>query len=323
VSHNKFSRPLALWTNASVPNARDLAHWDSNQFKSVDGDNGGTWNPTSPVGLGGSGVQLGAASVMNGGFTTQLGGRYDLASSDYPTFAANRTRTVRFSLRGLSASTGVIRRSNGTILGRPFTRQGWYNPGASVEWFTIPPRYIHNGATISEIRLYGFQTQYNGSALSSPSTVFQVLLYQADLGIQYGISTQWAPSHSYLINQYVIPLGAQAQTGLFYQAQSSFTSAGSPPSPWGTTIGGFTNEISGGGVWKAINYAGTIQQAYPYNAFAYYNGGAPWTIQLAPAVTPVANAAHSWTLGVTQDGGAWCYTAAEIDYINILNAAFE
>lgn len=324
MSHNVYSRRQALWNNASVPNARDLALWDSNQFKGLDGDNGGTWYPKTPIGIGGAGVQLSDGSQFNqGGIQTELGGRFVLGANDFPTFGTDRIRTVRFPLRGLSGGTGVVYKQNLSVGGRPIHRSGWFDPSAAKLWFPIDPRYIHNGAAIAQIRLYAFQTQFV-PALSSPSFIQQADLWTLNTGFDYAVTTQWVPTpHNYLFGDITIPSGAQAQTGLYYQCTFGGTSGASQPAPWPASIGGTVT--NGGATWQAVGYAGTAAQTYPYSASAYYNAGQSRTFILTPyllAPPLLANAADVWAISVVQDGGSWCYSSAEIDYTTIPDMSF-
>jgi hypothetical protein len=325
MSHNVFSRRPNLWTSATVINARDLSLWDLNQFKGVDGDNGGTWTPKMPIGIGGAGVQLSDNSFLSGGFQTALGGRAVLGASDFPIFSASsRTRTVRFPLRGLPGSTGFLLKQNFEVGGRPIHRSGWFDPNAAVVWFPIDPRFMHDGANIAAVRVYGFQTQFL-PILSSPATVLQVRFYRVDgVVATFNVTAQWIPSHNYTLGTNVLPLGAQTQTGLYYTVTTAGMSSGAgQPNPWPSVIG--NTVVDGGVTWTATAAAGTIPQASPYYANSYYNNGLPWTIVTNPAylgTPPTGSASHSWSIGITQDAASWCWTAAEIDYTAIPNMSF-
>jgi hypothetical protein len=324
MSHNVFSRRPNLWTIASVPNARDLQLWDVTQYRGVDGDNGGTWTPTTPIGLGGAGVQLSNGSLLDGGFTTELGGRYSLGDSDFPTFQATRTRTVRFPLNAIAGTTGILYKENLSVGGRLVHRAGWFDPASPTVWFPIDSRFIHNGATISAMRVYGFQTQFV-AALSSPPSVLQATLYNTFTNFSYDVHVQWQPTHAYSSGAARIPLGAEAQTGLYYKVTTPGTSSGAgQPAPWPSVIG---NTVVDGTVhWTAWGNAGTIPQAFPYLASAYYNNSQPWTILTNPVdaalATTTGDTTQSWAIGIVQDGGSWCWSAAEIDYTAIPNMAF-
>jgi hypothetical protein len=301
-----------------------LSLWDLNQFKGIDGDNGGTWAPKTPVGIGGAGVQLSSGSLLNGGFETELGGRYVLGNSDFPFFEAGpRTRTVRFPLRGLPGTPGILLRQNFSVGGRPIHRSGWFDPNSFQVFFPIDPRFIHSGATISEVRVYGFQTQFL-PILATPADILQVNLLRFDtVSDTYAVTAQWQASHPYVPGDVVLPLGAQSQTGLYYTATTTASSSSSPP-VWPTVIGGTVAD--GFQIWQATALAGTIPQAFPYYANSYYNNGLPWTVTLNPfpvvGALPVGSSVHSWAIQITQDKASWCWTAAEIDYTLIPNMAF-
>jgi len=321
--HGDYSRPPALWTEYSVPNARDLTIWDAAQYSGLDGVNGGSWSPKTPIGIGGVGMSLGANSLFTGGFITAYGGRYTLGDSDYPTFTAgNRTRTLRFPLRGVAGTSGVLFRVNETISGRTFTRAGWYDSAAPTLYLPIPQRFVHNGtiggATLTNITVTMFYTTVPSGV---PGTTFQAVLYDTESNTAYTPSTQWQATHGYTTGQLVIPLGAAAQTGYYYKALSNFTSSGlGQPTPWGSVIGGTTNELSGGGTWENMGYAGTIAGT-AYSAAAQV--GTPFTFKITPSSSLELNVAHSYMLVVTQDGNPWVYTCCELDYGTIANMAFE
>ena len=108
-----FLRTLADWLTGTVPTEAHFDHLDDKTFKAINGDEGGTWNPTLPIQIAGAGLKLngGAASphqVTGAGSTfdvdagailrTKLGGggRIQLADNDWVTFSSPRTREIVF-----------------------------------------------------------------------------------------------------------------------------------------------------------------------------------------------------------------------------------
>lgn len=54
-----FARTRAMWTDgADVVTAADLESFEQKMFKALNGDEGGTWAPTSPIIVGGNGLTL-------------------------------------------------------------------------------------------------------------------------------------------------------------------------------------------------------------------------------------------------------------------------
>jgi hypothetical protein len=319
--HNVRSRPASQWVSGAVPNARDLKHWDDAQYHGLDGVNGGTYSPTTPIGIGGAGVQLSGECVLYGGFETQLGGRYVLGggTGDYPVFSAgDRTRTVVFPLRGAGSTTGTLYRVNANVNGRPVIRQGWFDPKSAAVYLPIPQRWVmdgsESGATLTSVSLQALLANHQLVG----GTLFQATLFDATNGTSYTPSTQWQASTVYSLGALVIPSGAAYQTGFWYKATTGGTSASSAPT-WPTTIG---NTVTDGSVvWTCEGYAGTIPRAdyviSPYTA--------PITLQLTPSSTLVPNVSHGYILVVNQDqvNNQWVYTSCTLTYENIANMAFQ
>jgi len=60
MAHFDYTKPGGDWTNGTdTIDATDLEDFEQKSFKAVNGDEGGTWTPSSPINLLGSGVQLG------------------------------------------------------------------------------------------------------------------------------------------------------------------------------------------------------------------------------------------------------------------------
>lgn len=328
---NDFSRPPALWTTASVPNARDIQVWDHNQYSGVDGDHGGTWAPVTPIGIGNQGVQLASGSQMLGGFESRLGGRFVLGTADFPSFVTGQARTVTFPIRGindtspsLATSVGVRYRKSTKVLlvggAGAVLRAGWTNPQATTIAFPIEPRYMHSGATISSIALYAFLS----APPVVPSIVQQVHLFDATARVDYTpFPVFWQPSHTYAANVTVIPNGFTAQNGLYFTSSGSGTSGSSQPA-WNHSIGGgtFDNGIN----WITQGFAGTVVDPTSYSNAALYNAGGIHVMKLTPfpSGTPlVVSKGGEYLLAIVQDGNPWVYTACQINYTSIADFRFE
>lgn len=72
MAHNSLIKgSVSAWATGTVPSAADFAALDAAQFKSINGDEGGAWAPSSTITIGGAGLTLSGArlTVTNGTFT--------------------------------------------------------------------------------------------------------------------------------------------------------------------------------------------------------------------------------------------------------------
>ena len=170
MSHNKFARPPALWTNASVPTARDLALFDLYQYQALDGVNGGTWTPATPIVVGGNGTNLiGAGNVVAGGITTSTGGRLELGDSDYVNMSPTRTRTETLSPLG---NLGINDPSlfSALPLGMVLTDANQFTRD-------VPSRYVHDGSVVTSVSFTGI---VNKVPATTPSFWPALAFFQID-----------------------------------------------------------------------------------------------------------------------------------------------
>lgn len=63
MSHNSYVRPLGVWDAFKVVSHDEFAALDLGQFRSINGDDGGTWAPNSPIGIFGAGISMRLVSV--------------------------------------------------------------------------------------------------------------------------------------------------------------------------------------------------------------------------------------------------------------------
>ena len=153
--HNDHLLPGGLWPATAVPTPGRLRKLDERTFQALNGAAGGTWEPETPIFIGGEGVSL----VGNLGSSTLTGevrtgrGAVGLVcgNNDYPTFESARSRTVVLPLRPyspLNSSLGYYSIVTGSRSG---VRMG-SDSGAYYDMVWRPTR-MHVGATISRIRL--------------------------------------------------------------------------------------------------------------------------------------------------------------------------
>lgn len=91
MAHNDYVRPLGRWPFASAISKVDLQRLDVLSTQSINGDDGGTWNPASPIVIGGTGLQMTANAQVTGGVETRSGGRIVLGDNDYIQYSPSRT----------------------------------------------------------------------------------------------------------------------------------------------------------------------------------------------------------------------------------------
>lgn len=89
--HNDYVRQLGRWALAWPVSKLDLQRLDVLSTKSINGDGGGTWNPTSPIVIGGQGLQMTSNAQITGGVETRSGGRIVLGDNDYIQYSPLRT----------------------------------------------------------------------------------------------------------------------------------------------------------------------------------------------------------------------------------------
>ena len=78
MSHHDFTRPGGVWVTAP-PNpllATEVADLDLKTYKSINGDDGGSWAPAAAIAIGGAGLALGGSNhqVVSGGAVVWLNG---------------------------------------------------------------------------------------------------------------------------------------------------------------------------------------------------------------------------------------------------------
>lgn len=58
MSHFGYTRAAGVWAPFTVARASELASLDAKTYKAINGDEGGTWAPSSPIWIGGQGVYM-------------------------------------------------------------------------------------------------------------------------------------------------------------------------------------------------------------------------------------------------------------------------
>lgn len=76
MAHNSYIRPGNVWSDASVLLGSEIAALALQAYKSINGDDGGTWAPSAPIYIGGSGFGVGTVPWALGYATVPVSGGY-------------------------------------------------------------------------------------------------------------------------------------------------------------------------------------------------------------------------------------------------------
>src|SRR5690348_4618315 len=66
MGHFDFTRPGGVWSGSAIVATSDMEDLDSKTERAINGDEGGTWAPTSPIVIGGSGAELTGPTTISG-----------------------------------------------------------------------------------------------------------------------------------------------------------------------------------------------------------------------------------------------------------------
>jgi hypothetical protein len=74
MAHNTRTRAnLAAWATGTAVTSAEFDKLDEQAFKSINGDDGGQWNPTSPINIGGQGLAVSGPLTISGTLATSIG----------------------------------------------------------------------------------------------------------------------------------------------------------------------------------------------------------------------------------------------------------
>lgn len=240
--HNSYVRPDGQWPPEIVLTPGDLRRLDVAQFQSLNGDAGGTWVPLTPITIGGASLVLTGGSsighVLSGGLLTYSGGRVYLGASIYPSFASTQSRTIEYGLGGAFTTTGV--------------------PNLV---FRIPPRSLHNGATLASANVSFVVAQKH---VVTPSMLPRAIVVRNDW-------LPWRPIGWTALTAF--PAGtivrSTSRLGYAFVATGAGGTSGSLEPTWSTAahIGGSIND--GSITWFTCGYTSTSvtwQATHAYTA---------------------------------------------------------
>jgi len=272
MSHGDYLRRPGTWPAGTVPETSDFEKLDIAQTRALNGDDGGTWNPTAPIALGGSGGALtSAGSLISGGITTKRGGRLVLGANDFPSLSPSRSRAVTWNLWEMQQAGFPPTWLDNAISFYRDDRAFGINPGNGTNEFVIPARFIHAGATLSSVALR-FRIPQQPTVAQMSLAHLSVLIFAATTGgafinfpnattiILPGIfAVPWATGTTHALGSYIRPSSTK-DNGLYYKATSvsgTGTTGASEPT-WPTTIGAAVFDNAGANqiIWTCFGSSG-------------------------------------------------------------------
>lgn len=178
--HNKHLSFAGQWPGANTVYGPTLRQLDQAIFEAINGDEGGTWVPLTPVSIGGQGLRVTTtSSLISGDIITQANSLgIELADNDWPTFVANRTRAIFVPFSSWTESGNDYARN---FDASPFFPKRNGLQIASPIALTIPLNdalRLHNGATLTSVDIHmRVPIPHSGSgsaaAVASGATVYR------------------------------------------------------------------------------------------------------------------------------------------------------
>lgn len=193
--HNDHLRPDGFPTAAFLPcpiviTPADMQLLDYLSTRSINGDDGGEWDPTSPICIGGAGIHTTTSTTgIFGGVETRTGGRMVLGANDYPYFfdpittSSTRERTIL-----VPCSLGLGNNDHNTFFpwspdlnavnDTPST-QSFLGPTSSATLGLLLDPWIPDGAKLSGMTLR-FRAMHKPAAVVANMIGFGIIRQNAD-----------------------------------------------------------------------------------------------------------------------------------------------
>lgn len=330
---NRYARPDGQWPPELVLMPQDWRTWDVAQYQSINGDAGGLWTPTSPIALGGSGLQLQGSTVgavISGTTSTDTGGRLVHGDNDFSQFASNRTRTLVWPLPRLPQRTsgfGYSASPRGVLVQPAALASNVGNAQVASFFPSIPRRFLHNGATLTSAVLTFVVTQ---PRTALPTVLPQFIISRSTFGSSttafltagpgLPIPPSWTASTAFSVGSTTVPVPAN---GYIYECTTAGTTGSSQPT-WPITTGATVTD--GSVVWTcegAVSYAVTPT---PGSAAAYLG---TQQITYTPTQNNVIDTTqYSYQLSIYDEQGiaaTWgnVYASLTLNYGSIADMRFE
>lgn len=164
MAHNSYIRgSVAAWATASVVTDSEFWALDQSQFKSINGDDGGTWAPTATITIGGAGLTIGSTLASSGASLSGTWGGSPVLSGS-PTFSGNPIFSSAVAFTGTPTISGTLASSSGGISGSWSGNATWTGNHTFNGYVTLGSSVTSSGAT-----LYG---TFGGNPAFSGNPVF-------------------------------------------------------------------------------------------------------------------------------------------------------
>lgn len=180
--YSKTPTPAGDWANIVTVDSAWLTTLDQQLFKALNGDEGGAWNPSAPIVVGGSGLNVtGLLNAANIGASTVRGA---LGVQGNVTWQSGATATVQ-SGATLTQAPGSTLNLNGSVTASgSFTFSGATWPVLSARTVSRPQELAVSFATsvvTPELHLYPSHSNIQSAAyVASGGIVTDVLATNAD-----------------------------------------------------------------------------------------------------------------------------------------------
>ena len=349
--HNRHISKTGLWPRSIVPTPGLMRRLDQVASESINGDDGGSWSPASPIVIGGTGGMVLFGTGQLGDVTTRPAvsgrGKLTLSDSDYPTFTTPITRTEVMGLRDFFSRRDKMDPGDGTNSGASAyyaydesSPGGIINQGSPLRTFNpndthllcpIPHTHLIDGATIAAVTL-------TYRLVSAPNVVppimpgFRILRVGPDgaylnaLSEIYQIPTRTSV-FAYSVGDLMIPT---AQNGKQYRCTVAGTTASVPPTSALNAAAIGATVTDGTVTWKAESGPSAVSGHYcrlprPSSIAGYYNGGQPQQIVMSTQPSLINNtvdfSSFAYWLQVYDPGptSGWdtVYHSLKIDLSNV------
>lgn len=283
--HNDYTNVGGLWPSVIIPTPDAMRRMDQAASECIDGDNGGTWNPSSPIIIGGAGVSL-LNNVRLTGVVTgprAAGGGGIVLTSQFVVLETARTRTTVVPLRDFL--TRVDGDSPYNELGAGISAFAAVGGAFSCE---LPSRRIHRGYTPLSVTLRMRVGARPGSVPVNMPGFNVTRIPSTGLwnpgGNEYFQIAPRANLTAYAIGALVVPVPTN---GTQFRCIVAGTSAAAQPAGVTTGTVNFTPVVDGSVSWRCETgptFGGLQMTSLPRPATvdAYFNAGNYQDITFVP-----------------------------------------
>lgn len=301
--NNDFVMPNGKWNTLATPAA--MSRLDQHVSELIDGEEGGTWNPSAPITVGGECLSLESTGCkILGGVRTAQGGRLALGPNHYPVFDA-RNRDVVVPLRSVLEVSEADFDGTNDYAAVP----GSLRLRGTLAQIMIPPLGLHPGATLTAFRLR-FRVGVAPSAVPSRMPAFRIVRAPADGTVSIGPANaselyfipSWQATAAHAVGDLVIPTVAN---GHQYRCIVAGTSGGAEPA-WSTVDG--ATQVDGGVTWRVEPGPNNLFFHYaelprPDTAAAYFAGGRVQEIVLVPNANQIVDPSRYYIAEIIDESG--------------------